>query len=1144
MKRYRKTKILAGRMERARQRAVLRGGVALLAMTAIGMAGPALAQQAPADASADSNGTNLETIVVVGVRRALESAQQIKKDADTVVDSITATDIGAFPDKSASEALQRVPGITVNRLQSNDDSTHPSGEPTNILIRGLTQVRTELNGRDTFSADSARGFNFNDVSPELLYGVDSYKNQTAEMIEGGIAGSVNLRTRRPFDQDGQVIVVNGIQDYGDRSKHSTSEVSALLSDTINTDVGRFGYLVDIARSHVISRVESVIDDKIDTYCTGGYGTASAAIVNADGSIPCTGNPFGGSSWAFAPDGVRYSRVDYDRHRTGNAIAGQYANDAKTLEVTLQYIDSNYRNAWLEDASHAVLDGSYFGTPAFNPRGSSILGPADGSAPLVFGSNGMLQSGQLTQGHGSFFGTWSPDINDAINAGSAIPGVPFVNDCFGGACTTLRDGLYFQNEARNFAHEEGTRDYSGHVSWTIQPRLKADFDAQYVEANTFNNDILVATGSMANDQYSLNGNGMPQVQFLPGSNVNYATGGLTNPHNYWLPFIQGHVEDNEGSETALRADLKYDFADHGWLDSLKVGARHADRDQTVRYSTFNWTPIAASWNCNGPGFNIDNTTPGAYPTSGSCGGNTGHPNFKGYGAGIWGTDNFNGFFGSGTYPNGPLVFLNRATLTNFPRLVSGLSGNNTNSPLGGGYTPICDRPGLSDGSCFQPAEQMRVRELTDSVYGMLYFGGDQLRVAGKVVVGNIGLRIVRTQEDGIGNVQYPDATALNALAPCATPLGPNSVVNPSCYLTPGILAFANGGGTPGTYSSSHVDALPSLNVRLTLRDDEFVRFGYARAISRPDFGYLRNFVQINPPIINTGPDSPYVVYNSPTAAHTAANVTGYNFVFAANAGNSALRPEKADQVDLTYERYWGRGSSLALDVFYKKLSDRVALGQFDRPFTNGGSTQTVRMLGPFNTHDGGNLDGFEVAYQTFFDRLPGAWSGLGVQANYTYVRQNGINNTNLANAGGVAGPGSVGAFGAGVNAVLQPTIDSHRLAGISDHTVNVVGLYERGSFAARLAYNWRSRYLTDNLDCCIGLPVFQKASGFLDGSIRYSLGGHLELSLAGSNLLNTTAVYQQEVFGDSLATPGARPVYFDSGWSRNDRRFQLGLRAKF
>jgi TonB-dependent receptor len=130
----------------------------------------------------------------------LESAQIIKKNADTVVDSITATDIGAFPDKSVAEALQRVPGITVSRLQSSDDSSHFSAEPASVLIRGLTQVRTEFNGRDSFSADANRGLNFNDISPELMAGVDSYKNQTAEMIEGGIAGTVNLRTRLPFDR--------------------------------------------------------------------------------------------------------------------------------------------------------------------------------------------------------------------------------------------------------------------------------------------------------------------------------------------------------------------------------------------------------------------------------------------------------------------------------------------------------------------------------------------------------------------------------------------------------------------------------------------------------------------------------------------------------------------------------------------------------------------------------------------------------------------------------------------------------------------------------------------------------------------------------------------------------------------------------
>jgi len=131
-----------------KQTTILRGSASLAALALMGLAGIAQAQTAPASASEavqedDSGGA----IVVVGVRKALESAQTIKRDSDTVVDSITATDIGAFPDTSVSGALQRVPGITTSRLQSTDDSTHPSGEPTSVLIRGLTFVRTEFRPR-------------------------------------------------------------------------------------------------------------------------------------------------------------------------------------------------------------------------------------------------------------------------------------------------------------------------------------------------------------------------------------------------------------------------------------------------------------------------------------------------------------------------------------------------------------------------------------------------------------------------------------------------------------------------------------------------------------------------------------------------------------------------------------------------------------------------------------------------------------------------------------------------------------------------------------------------------------------------------------------------------------------------------------
>jgi outer membrane receptor protein involved in Fe transport len=75
-------------------------------------------------------------------------------------------------------------------------------------------------------------------------------------------------------------------------------------------------------------------------------------------------------------------------------------------------------------------------------------------------------------------------------------------------------------------------------------------------------------------------------------------------------------------------------------------------------------------------------------------------------------------------------------------------------------------------------------------------------------------------------------------------------------------------------------------------------------------------------------------------------------------------------------------------------------------------------------------------------------------------------------------------------------------------------------------------------------MWQKPAGFLDASVRYKLTPNIELSMEGSNLLDTTTVFQQQVFGDSKATPGAKPVKIDSSWIRSDRRLQFGVRFKY
>ena len=1128
------------------QRSVaLKTGVSLVTLAAFGVlaitAAPAWAQDNAAAAAPAAD--EAQEVVVVGVRRALKSAQDIKKNADTNVDSITATDIGAFPDKSVAEALQRVPGITVSRFQSSDDSTHFSAEPAQVLIRGLTQVRTEFNGRDTFTADGSRGLNFNDISPELMAGVDSYKNQTAEMIEGGIAGSVNLRTRLPFDSKGQLITLSAKANYGDRSQKGTYEYSGIYSNRWDTSAGEFGLMIDYAQSHILTQTEAVVMQRIGAFCSAGYRAHPSdpndlsAIVNADGSIPCTANPYGGTGWTYMPDQVNFSQVTYDRDRHGTALAAQWQNHAHTLLATLQYNDSYYRNAWLERSVNPGFFGMW-AAPAFSPQTSAVIAPATGSPAFTFGADGMLTSGILTQP----MGDWGGSTQDGINRGSAVPGMPFVNFCgAGGAtCTTDREGLQVENQARNFAHSEGTKDISFNLKWDVSDNLKTSFDIQYIEANTDNYDILVANRTMADVQYSVNGDGTPQINLLPGSNVNYAPGFLANPHNYFIQFIQDHYEDNDADELAARADAEYRFKSEGWLSSLKVGVRYANREQTVRYSSYNWSPVAIS-GCSGPGFNIDNTSPGAYPVGGGAGCPV-RDDFKGYGAGIWTVDSLrSGFYDGKSFGNPDMVFLSNATLADRDAQIQALSGATTNSPAA--WTPLCQRAANTEG-CFVDPEMLDVSEKTTAAYAMLKFGGnDKTIFNGVTVSGNVGVRYVKTEIESNGGVAFSNPTWYATLSPCSTPTSAGNLLNISCYLTDDIKNFGSGPAVKSTYGKTHSNWLPAFNVRFGLDDKQFIRFGASRALSRPDFGQLRNYVSIQPPALNTGSNSPFIIWNDPNGSHTdPANVKGYNFVFTADSGNASIAPITADQFDLSYENYFTASSSFTVDLFYKKLNGDISYAELPRSVTLDGITQNVLIRGPGNGNGGGTLKGFELAYQTFFDFLPSPFDGFGIQANYTHTEQEGINNSNLANQPGYAAGGTI-AFGGGLQ-VNGTVFDSHRLAGISDESYNVVLLYEKGPFAGRLAYNYRSDFLTNNLDCCIGLPMYQKGNGFLDASIRYKLSDNVEISLDGSNLLDTTTVIQQQVMGDSSLTPGAAVVKKDSAWIRNDRRYQIGVRFKY
>jgi len=371
----------------------------LLAMCII-----AATSQGQAFAAEPAAAAEPEEVVVTGIRASLQKAQDIKKEAATVKDVVTASDISALPDKSVVEALSRVPGVAIERFRGAGDSDHFGAEGSSATIRGLNRTRSEFNGRDSFSANGGGGLNFGDVPPELMGSVEVVKNLTADLIEGGISGSVNLNTRKPFDHEGMQAAGTVKAAYGDLSGEISPEISGLFSNTWDTDHGEFGALFNLSASQFQQRSSGVgvhnfyergLGADKDWYNANvayvPYKKAVPAKLNKDGSIktpaqpevlevprydykgdpikPYTtvaelpdgeygGYPVGtylvnqknaGKDKLYMPPSVTFRNQDTDRSRTGFANSYQWKSPDEKWLATLEFIRSDSKLAWTEHA---------------------------------------------------------------------------------------------------------------------------------------------------------------------------------------------------------------------------------------------------------------------------------------------------------------------------------------------------------------------------------------------------------------------------------------------------------------------------------------------------------------------------------------------------------------------------------------------------------------------------------------------------------------------------------------------------------------------------------------------------------------------------------------------------------------------------
>ncbi|WP_217705464.1 TonB-dependent receptor [Peristeroidobacter soli] len=207
--------------------------IAFCTASAFGLLGAA------AQAQTTDQRTEVEEIIVTGIRGSLEAAADIKRQSVQVVDSIVAEDIGKFPDPTTAAALQRVPGVQVSIGNNN--------EIVGVLIRGLSDIQTTLDGRELFSTNT-RNFQFQDLPADALARVDVIKSATADLIEGGIAGVTDLRLHKPFDFNEPTVVVGARANYSTNVEEVNPQLSVLLTDRWNTGIGELGALLNVSWS--------------------------------------------------------------------------------------------------------------------------------------------------------------------------------------------------------------------------------------------------------------------------------------------------------------------------------------------------------------------------------------------------------------------------------------------------------------------------------------------------------------------------------------------------------------------------------------------------------------------------------------------------------------------------------------------------------------------------------------------------------------------------------------------------------------------------------------------------------------------------------------------------------------------------------
>jgi len=766
------------KMSRMHRRVTLSAAIAS-ALAAAVVPASAFAQQATPAATGTPEATTLDSVTVTGYRYAIEKSLQQKRDANAVVEVITAEDVGKFPDKNVADALQRVPGVVITRS---------GGEGKSVSVRGLAPdlTLTQLNGNYVATSETnneaSRSFNYTLLPSNMLSSAELFKSPEARIDEGGIGGTVILHTRRPLDMEANSGYVNLEGTSSDTSHDIDPQASALYSWHSKDE--RFGVLVGVTQQKRTSRTMEASTEDYQWYGAGDARDANGNALPQDGIHYWWGqsgfnNQTGGNySDFFMPTSVNFAVKEEKRERKGGQLTFQF-KPLDNLTLTANYfrfeLQGDYTQNMLKVPEWSMAryngDGNWAGGRLlngldFDPSGSIVTGAQFEKLP----GKAYICSEEQAAAAGLAPGGWGPD------------------DCT--LPTPQLTGGYSKEKALS-----QTADLS--VEWDISPLWKASFTGgrTWSEGGPSMNFRMSAKPRRKVGADYLSGNqytawdltGTPSVQFSPDLQQQLMAGiaevdtGSTD--SSWM---QTEVEQNY-----FQADFTKLF-ETGWLDSIQFGTKY--RDGKVHRNTGN-----TYWVCQGldpADYDNNRYQAGCDSTAGDA-----QPGFFLSNP----ISNIAGGFNANVFPG-----------INYPAYI-----NYLNQTYGGSHNRT---------------EEDFVYDVNEKIYSGYFqanFRTERLR-------GNVGVRVVRTEQfaqssDSVERFNdYFVDNANGSPMSCDDP-----AADPTLRCQGGFVRLPDNQVRDKVYTLSsldktYTDFLPSFNIAWDITDSLVLRGAASKVIARPGY----------------------------------------------------------------------------------------------------------------------------------------------------------------------------------------------------------------------------------------------------------------------------------------------------------------------